>query len=84
MADLDPDSPVPPYRQVAEILERRIRAAEITVRLPSIVGLVQEFGIARVTAAKALRQVADDGYAELSQGMGYYVRRHDGGHHDIR
>ncbi len=35
---------------------------------------ISEFGIARVTAAKALRQVAADGYAELSPGMGYYVK----------
>jgi DNA-binding GntR family transcriptional regulator len=72
---IDPDSPVAPYKQVAAILRGRIERGEITARLPSIVDLVAEFGIARTTAAKSLRQLEADGLAELSPGMGYYVRR---------
>lgn len=76
MADqINDESPVAPYRQVAAILVHRIKDGTITSRLPSIVDLTQEFEIARVTAAKALRLVAADGYATLSPGMGYYVRR---------
>ena len=74
---IDRASPVPPHRQVALILTARIRDGEITNRLPSIVDITQEFGVARSTAAKALRQVVADGYAELSVGMGYYVIRRD-------
>jgi GntR family transcriptional regulator len=72
---IDPDSPVAPYRQVAAILRGRIERGEITARLPSIVDLVAEFGIARTTAGKALRQLETDGVAELSPGMGYYVAK---------
>jgi GntR family transcriptional regulator len=72
---INPDSPVPPYKQVAAILADRIDHGQYPARLPSIVDLVNEFGIARGTAAKALRQLADDGHAELSPGMGYYAVR---------
>ena len=72
---IDRDSPVPPHRQLARIIAGRIDAGEITNRLPSIVDLVQEFGVARSTAAKALRVLEADGLAELSPGMGYFVKR---------
>jgi GntR family transcriptional regulator len=74
---IDPESPVAPYRQVAAILRERIERGEITSRLPSIAALTQEFGIARTTAAKALRLLADEGLAEVSEGMGYFIRRED-------
>jgi len=71
---IDPDSPVAPYRQVAAILAGRIESGVYTVRLPSIADLVGEFDISRTTAAKALRVLVDDGLAEVSPGMGTYVR----------
>lgn len=77
MLDLpvDRDSAVPPYRQVAAALIAAIRSGEYQPgdRLPAILDLVHASGIARLTASKALRLVADKGYAELSPGMGYYV-----------
>jgi DNA-binding GntR family transcriptional regulator len=72
---IDPDSPVAPYQQVAAILRERIESGQITVRLPSIAALTQEFGIARTTAAKALRILVDEGLAEVSPGMGTYVKK---------
>jgi GntR family transcriptional regulator len=42
-------------------------------RLPSIADLVQTYGIARTTAAKALRVLISEGLAEVSPGMGTYV-----------
>jgi len=72
---IDYDSPLAPYRQVAAILRERIDAGEITNRLPSIASLTQEFGIARVTAAKALKLLVDDGIAEVSPGMGTFLVR---------
>ncbi len=39
----------------------------------SIAGLVQEHGIARTTAAKALRVLVDEGLAEVVPGWGTYV-----------
>jgi GntR family transcriptional regulator len=76
MADkIDTDSPIPPYRQVAAILRGRIERGELAPgrRLPSIADLVQTYGIARTTAAKALRVLISEGLAEVSPGMGTYV-----------
>ncbi len=74
---IDAESPVPPYRQVAAFLRSRIERGELAPgrRLPSIADLVQTYGIARTTAAKALRVLIDDGLAEVSPGMGTYVKR---------
>lgn len=65
-----------PYRQVAAILRERIEAGTYRpgLRLPSINDLVGEFGVARTTAGKALRLLVDEGLAEKSEGMGFYVR----------
>ena len=70
------ESAVAPYRQVAAILRERIAVGRYApgTRLPSINDLVQEFGVARTTAGKALRLLVEDGLAEISQGMGFYVK----------
>lgn len=75
------DGPVAPYRQVATILRERIAAGTYLpgYRLPSVADLVGEFGVARTTANKALRLLATEGLAELSEGMGYYVVDPGGG-----
>ena len=72
---VDHDSPLPPYLQVAGILRAAIESGELAPRqrLPSIAGLVQEYGIARTTAAKALRVLVDEGLAESVAGWGTYV-----------
>jgi len=64
---------------VAQCLEQR-REARIESgavgphqRLPSIADLVQEYGIARTTAAKALKVLVDEGLAEVVPGWGTYV-----------
>jgi GntR family transcriptional regulator len=74
---IDSESPVPPYRQVAAILRGKIERGELALgrRLPSIADLVQTYGIARTTAAKALRVLIDEGLAEVSPGMGTYVAK---------
>jgi GntR family transcriptional regulator len=76
MTDIDHDSAVPVYRQVAAILRERIAAGTYQPgrRLPSVTGLVQEFGIAQLTARKALRVLVDEGTAEMSPGMGTFVK----------
>lgn len=74
-AMVDHGSPVAPYRQIAAILRSRIESGEYRPgqRLPSITTLMQEYGVAHLTANKALRLLASEGLAELSPGMGYYV-----------
>ena len=76
---IDHESSVPVYRQVAAILRQRIDDGTYQRgrRLPSITTLVQEFGIAQLTARKALRVLVDEGVAEMSPGMGTFVRTQD-------
>jgi DNA-binding GntR family transcriptional regulator len=74
---IDYDGPVPPSRQVAGWLREDIEAGRYRPgqRLPSVNALVQEYGIARDTAAKVQRILVDDGLAEVSPGLGLFVRR---------
>ena len=74
--EISRDSAVPVYRQVAAILRARIESGEYAPgqRLPSISGLVQEYGVAQLTARKALRLLVTEGLAEMSPGMGTYVK----------
>lgn len=76
---VDHGSPVAPYRQIAAILRGRITSGEYQPgqRLPSINDLMQTYGVAHLTANKALRLLVTDGLAELSPGMGFYVRSPD-------
>lgn len=73
---IDYESPVPVYRQVAAILRGRVTDGTYQPgrRLPSVTGLVQEFGIAQLTARKALRVLVDEGLAEMTPGMGTFVK----------
>ena len=70
-------SSIAPYRQIAAILRGRIERGEYAAgqRLPGINDLVQEYGVAHLTANKALRLLVAEGLAELSPGRGFYVTR---------
>jgi DNA-binding GntR family transcriptional regulator len=74
-AMVDHGSAVAPYRQIAAILRGRIESGEYGPgqRLPGINDLMQEFGVAHLTANKALRALVAEGLAELSPGRGFYV-----------
>lgn len=73
---IDHESAVPVYRQVAEILRQRIADGTYQPgrRLPSVRDLTQEFGIAQLTARKALRVLVGEGAAEMTPGMGTFVK----------
>ncbi|MGH3188664.1 MAG: GntR family transcriptional regulator [Streptosporangiaceae bacterium] len=75
VAMVDHGSAVAPYRQIAAILRGRIESGEYAPgqRLPGINDLVQEYGVAHLTANKALRVLVAEGLAELSRGRGFYV-----------
>ncbi|MFK0173446.1 GntR family transcriptional regulator [Streptomyces sp. NPDC090306] len=73
MIDFVPD--VPRWLQVhAEIL-RRIKAGDYAprTRVPSVVQLQEEFGIAGATAQKVHRQLRADGMIYTVPGMGSFV-----------
>ncbi|MDX3101768.1 GntR family transcriptional regulator [Nonomuraea angiospora] len=72
---IDREGPVPPYRQVAAALKERIQTGKIPPgrRIPSLVELEQEFGVARDTLRKAVKVLKDEGLVETVSGMGVYV-----------
>jgi DNA-binding GntR family transcriptional regulator len=75
MPEIDRDSPVPPYQQVAGFLRAQIASGTLGpgARLPSIEGLMQEYGIARTTARKARQIILDEGLAANTPGWGTFV-----------
>ena len=76
-AMVDHGSATAPYRQIAAILRGRIERGEYEAgqRLPGIKDLMDEYGVAHLTANKALRLLVTEGLAELSPGRGFYVKR---------
>lgn len=72
---IDREGPVPPYRQIADHLRARIADGTISVgrRIPSLVELEQQFGVARDTLRKAVQVLKDEGLVETVNGMGVYV-----------
>ena len=45
--------------------------------MPSLVTLMQEYGVARGTAAKAVRVLVGEGLVKIVPGRGAYVTRED-------
>ena len=72
---VDREGPVPVYQQVAAVLRARIEAGKIPPGrpLPSEPHLMQEFGVARETARKAVRVLRDEGLVQIVQGRGAFV-----------
>ena len=79
MADdrIDPLAPVPPYRQIAAILRRRIEAGEYApdTRIPTESELVEAFEVARTTARRAVEVLRNDGLVYTVPQRGTYVSR---------
>jgi GntR family transcriptional regulator len=67
---------VPKHVQIAAELRQRIRSGNLQPRLPipSEPTLMQEFGVARDTARKAVAVLRDEGYVTTVRGMGSFVR----------
>lgn len=74
---VDHDAEQPPYLQVAALLRERIRSGQLPPggRVPSISYLMQEYGIARNTARRAISVLADEGLVVVRQGWGTFVSR---------
>jgi GntR family transcriptional regulator len=75
MLVIDPTGPVPPYRQVADILRERVRSGELArgARITEL-DLCEEFEIARNTARRALALLRDEGLVYTVATRGSYVR----------
>ncbi|WP_405525627.1 winged helix-turn-helix domain-containing protein [Streptomyces canus] len=73
--ELDRTRPV--WRQVAAAITTRIADGEYPVgaRVPSVVELSTEFGIATSTAQKALAHLKTEGFIRAEVGLGSFVAR---------
>ena len=71
--DLDRDSPVPLYEQLAALLRGQIERGELTGRVPSEPTMVQQYGVSRGTAGRAVQILVDAGYVTISPGKGAFV-----------
>ena len=74
---IDPIASVPPYRQIAEILRRRIVAGRYPpdTRIPTESELVEEFEVARTTARRAVEVLREEGLIYTVPNRGSYVIR---------
>lgn len=73
---LDPNSPVPLYLQLKELIKEQIKEGvyEAGKRLPSERELAQLHKISRMTARQALQSLTIDGFIATRTGKGTYVR----------
>jgi GntR family transcriptional regulator len=71
--EIDHESAVPPYRQLAAILRDRIERGEITGRMPGEKTLMQETGLALTTVRKAVKVLRDEGRITTVPGWGSWV-----------
>jgi GntR family transcriptional regulator len=74
---IDPIAPVPPYRQIAEILRRRIGSGRYRpdTRIPTESEITGEFEVARTTARRAVAVLRDEGLVYTVPNRGSYVTR---------
>lgn len=77
MADdrIDPLAPKPPYRQIADIMRRRIESGQYPpdTRIPTESELVEAFEVARTTARRAVAALRDEGLVYTVPQRGTYV-----------
>jgi GntR family transcriptional regulator len=75
--DREWDEPV--YRQLAAILRGQITSGELAPRrpIPSVRTLVEQYGVARATASKAIQLLADEGLVRVVKGRGWFVTPED-------
>lgn len=76
MTKIDPTGPVPPYRQIAEIIRSRIESGEYRkgARIPTESEIVEMWEVARSTARRAIALLREQGLIETVPQRGSYVR----------
>ena len=77
---IDPLAPVPPYRQIAAILKRRILSGQYphNSRIPTESELVETYEVARTTARRAVGALRDEGLVYTVPQRGTYVAERSG------
>ena len=73
--EIDHDGETPIYLQLAAILRARIASGELEPGrpIPSEKSLMQQYGVSRGTAAKAVKVLRDEGLVRVSFGRGTFV-----------
>ncbi len=71
--EIDPSSPVHPYRQLADQLRALIQAGEITNQLPSITKLTEATLLAVGTVRRGIDILVKEGLVETVPGRGTFV-----------
>ena len=76
MTKIDPTGPVPPYRQIAEIIRQRIKSGEYPKgsRIPTESEMVDMWEVARSTARRAIALLREEGVVQTVPQRGTYVR----------
>lgn len=75
--DLDHDSPVPLWQQMADGLRADIVSGELTGRLLGEQDLALRFGVSRDTVRRALAVLRAEGLVQPSKGRGTFVTRRE-------
>jgi GntR family transcriptional regulator len=77
---IDPLAPIPPYRQIAAVLKRRILSGQYppNTRIPTESELVEAFEVARTTARRAVEALRAEGLVYTVPQRGTYVAQRHG------
>lgn len=77
--DLDRSSPVPLFRQIADLLRADIEAGTYPPgsMIPPISRIIQETGCTHVTVRNGIRLLADEGLVVIVPGKGTFVARRE-------
>lgn len=79
--EINYDAPLPPHRQIAAWLAKRIGSGEFAPhdRIPSEADIMGETGVARSTARRAIALLREQGVIYTVQGRGSYAAEHPPG-----
>lgn len=74
--EIDYEGPVSPHRQIAAWIQHRIESGDIAPgrRIPSETDLVQETGVAKTTARRAVALLREQGLVYTVPGRGSYAK----------
>jgi GntR family transcriptional regulator len=72
---IDRDGPLPPYLQLAAIIRKEIKSGDLKrgARLPSIMKMAEQYGVAQITVQKAIQVLKDEELIIAYQGYGTFV-----------
>lgn len=73
--EIDHEGAVPVYRQVADVIAARIESGELLPNrpIPAETRMAEEFGVARLTARRAVRDLRERGLVVTVPGRGTFV-----------